>query len=835
VLEYLLKKAARLSAQHPTRILITFLLVLVLSFLATGRLRFEADWLRLLPSDRGALKVLVEDLQDFSRLERLYILVEGEDQSKLIEAAHGLRGSLTELEIGGDKAFKEVSSGMRMDMERWEKVLSLYLSSPQLFLQGETVEEFKEHLSDVKIQSQVRQAKALLTSSLASGWRGIILVDPLSMREILFTRLQGGSPWTPSLSEGHLLSSDGKALLMVADPSFASADIRSTQALVRKLEDIKGSFPTLRISFVGPHTMTVGKAGVMQQDLLISFLSSLAIVLALFYLAYRRWATLLFVGFPLLVGVQITLGAAALFIGGLNLITVAFAAIIVGLGVDFAIHIYQRYHHERAGGRGAEKAVEIALTRTGTGVWTGGLTTIAAFLTLLLARIQGIVELGILVAAGLFFCLLTITLVLPAFLVWTERRGYRYTPLRTWGLDHLTAFLKKHYRLVLICLIALAVIGGYVGTKVRMVAGLEGFRPRGMEGMKPLERMQEQFGGQGTGMTVLLKGVELNHLLKEQEAIASALRDQYSDGILFVTHLAQFIPSLEQQSRVLVELREGMDYGKAARSFNKALEQEGLNPQAFSSTGEMLRGLASQEAPIPPKAILQDLTRTPLAEVVERYVKQDGDGYRLRQEIRFDQATVDPLQLEKKIKEIAPEAECTSNELIALQLRGMVKRDFTLLAPLALAVVLVLLFLHFRNPRWVGMALTPLLAGVAYMLGASVLLGIELNPANAVAVPLILGIGIDDGIHIVHRYRERKDVGQAVKLTGRAVIMTSLTTMVGFGSLSTSHFPALASMGHIALLGIGSCLLTSMLLLPSLLWAISTKEKKEQKNKTAQK
>ena len=202
---------------------------------------------------------------------------------------------------------------------------------------------------------------------------------------------------------------------------------------------------------------------------------------------------------------------------------------------------------------------------------------------------------------------------------------------------------------------------------------------------------------------------------------------------------------------------------------------------------------------------------------------------KLGRSIRFDPATVDPLKLQEEITIITPEAQCTSNELIALQLRGMVKRDFTLLAPLALAVVLVLLFLHFRNPRWVGMALTPLLSGVAYMLGASALLGLDLNPANAVAIPLILGIGIDDGIHIVHRYREKKDVGQTVKLTGRAVIMTSLTTMVGFGSLSTSHFPALASLGQLALLGIGSCLLTSLLLLPSLLWAIGTKSKKERK------
>jgi predicted RND superfamily exporter protein len=823
VLEYLLKKAAHLSARHPKWVLIIFLLILCAAFVITGRLQFEADWLQLLPADRGALKVLVEDLKDFSRLERLYCLVEGEKKSDLIEAAQGLRSALADMKIGGTPAFKQVSSGMGTDMEGWEKVLNLYLSHPQLFLQGKAIDEFKKRLSDDEIRSEVRQAKGLLTSSLAPGWRGIIQADPLAMRELLFTQLQGGSPWSPSLAEGYLLSADGKALLMVADPSFTSADVRSAQALVKKLEGIKQSFPSVRISFVGPHTMTVGKAGVMQGDLLVSFLSSLIIVLALFYLAYRRWATLLFVGFPLLVGVQLTLGAAALFIGGLNLITVSFAAIIVGLGVDFAIHIYQRYHHERASGNRPNKAAEIALTRTGPGVWTGGLTTIAAFLTLLLARIQGIVELGILVAAGLFFCLLTITLVLPAFLVWAERRGYKYRPLRTWGLDHLTSFLKNHYRPVLICLIALVVVGGYLGTRVRATGGVEGFRPRGMEGIDTLERMQERFGGHGAGMTVLLQGADLNHLLKEQETIASFLDDTYDDGILFTTQLAQFIPSAGKQRRVLDVLREGMNYRKTARSFDKALEKEGLNPAAFARTGEMLRRLPYREAPIPPATVLEELAHTPLAEVLERYVVEGKDGYQLRQEIRFDPAIIDPLKLQEEITIIAPPAQCTSNELIALQLRGMVKRDFTLLAPLALAVVLVLLFLHFRNPRWVGMALTPLLAGVAYMLGASALLGIDLNPANAVAIPLILGIGIDDGIHIVHRYRERKDVGQAIRLTGRAVIMTSLTTMVGFGSLSTSHFPALASLGQVALLGIGSCLLTSLFLLPSLLWAIHKK------------
>jgi len=267
----------------------------------------------------------------------------------------------------------------------------------------------------------------------------------------------------------------------------------------------------------------------------------------------------------------------------------------------------------------------------------------------------------------------------------------------------------------------------------------------------------------------------------------------------------------------------GMDYEKAARVLAWALKEEGLNPDAFGPTREMLRKLAHAEAPIPPERLAEELTLTPLAELIKEYLVQTENGYKLRQEIRFDPTKITPLQLEEAIKRIAPLAQCTGPELIVKQLQGMVKRDFTLLAPLALSLVILLLFLHFKRPLWVVMAISPLLAGVAYMLGASSLLGVELNPANAVAIPLILGIGIDDGIHIVHRYKEERQIWGAVRYTGRAIIMTSLTTMVGFGSLCTSHFPAISSLGKLATLGIGACLLTSLLLLPSLIWTIYDK------------
>ncbi|MGQ9645125.1 MAG: MMPL family transporter [Thermodesulfobacteriota bacterium] len=124
----------------------------------------------------------------------------------------------------------------------------------------------------------------------------------------------------------------------------------------------------------------------MRFDMQSSFLTSLILVLILFFFAYRRWVTLLFAGLPLLGGIQFTMGIASLTLGSLNILTAAFSAILVGLGIDFSIHLYDRYHHERALGADSPSAIETSLTQTGPGIWTGAFTTIFAFSILYFSR-----------------------------------------------------------------------------------------------------------------------------------------------------------------------------------------------------------------------------------------------------------------------------------------------------------------------------------------------------------------------------------------------------------------------------------------------------------------
>ena len=111
--------------------------------------------------------------------------------------------------------------------------------------------------------------------------------------------------------------------------------------------------------------------------------------------------------------------------------------------------------------------------------------------------------------------------------------------------------------------------------------------------------------------------------------------------------------------------------------------------------------------------------------------------------------------------------------------------------------------------------------GMAWMLGGMRLLGLSFNFANLVTVPLIIGVGIDNGVHIVHRLRLEGDKGMIVVLrhTGRAILIAGLTTMIGFGSLALASHRGLASLGLVLLMGVGACVVTATVVLPNMLIA----------------
>jgi predicted RND superfamily exporter protein len=135
----------------------------------------------------------------------------------------------------------------------------------------------------------------------------------------------------------------------------------------------------------------------------------------------------------------------------------------------------------------------------------------------------------------------------------------------------------------------------------------------------------------------------------------------------------------------------------------------------------------------------------------------------------------------------------------------------------AIAVVLLLL-VDLRDLRLMILAALPLVLGITQLFGLMGLLGIPLNPANAIVLPLILGIGIDNGVHVVHDFRRHRGGGYRLSSsTALAIVMTSLTTMIGFGCLMIASHRGLESLGRVLTLSMTCCLFSSFVILPALL------------------
>ena len=165
--------------------------------------------------------------------------------------------------------------------------------------------------------------------------------------------------------------------------------------------------------------------------------------------------------------------------------------------------------------------------------------------------------------------------------------------------------------------------------------------------------------------------------------------------------------------------------------------------------------------------------------------------------------------------------------LVFYVLIQIIGRDGKIAAILTIIVVLILRLWDFKKIHLAILAMVPLIIGAIWMVGTMHLLGLQLTLVNLMGLPLILGIGIDDGVHILHRYgiEGRGKIRTVFTSTGKAVMLTSLTTMLAFGSLVFATYRGLGSLGIALFIGVGTCFLTSVIILPALLGLMEKKNR----------
>ncbi|MGB9627629.1 MAG: MMPL family transporter, partial [Thermodesulfobacteriota bacterium] len=557
----LLRRITYLCLHHPRKVLLVFFIIFGLAFFLTGRLRFDPDFLKLFPAEKGPIRLYMENLKETGAFDLLFILLEskeGVDSKGLIESGQTIADKLKEMEVDGEKAFRSIRF-QKVEPEDFEKAkpgFTLFLTHPYLFLNEGDIEKLKKKWTEEEIAKQIQKNKKLLVSHASFLMKDLIQTDPFELRWLFMEKWKEGMKGMEfDESSNFFLSKDQKFLLLITEPSRPATDFRFSKSLMIELEKLKSTEQEnpIKVYLTGAHPIATAEAKVLRLDMQSSFLISLGLVLILFFYVYRRGITLLIIGLPLLGGIQLTMGIASFTLGSLNILTIAFAAILVGLGIDFAIHLYDRYHQERAWGKDLPSAIEITLTETGSGIWTGAFTTIFAFIILFFSRVRGITELAFLVSTGLFCSLLCIYFVLPSFLVWMDQRkkSYPYSDLKPLSFKRTSTFIERYPLPIFLGLIGVTLLFGLFSIGIEIEKDFRNLRPKEIESMEAFDRMAKAFGGRKWEGISVHEGREIQALLSKEEEWVRILEKYQRDGKIDSFYsLSKLIPSLEKQKKV---------------------------------------------------------------------------------------------------------------------------------------------------------------------------------------------------------------------------------------------------------------------------------------------
>ncbi|MEM1247744.1 MAG: MMPL family transporter [Acidobacteriota bacterium] len=604
---------------------------------------------------------------------------------------------------------------------------------------------------------------------------------------------------------------EGARLLQVALLNDPLDEGLAGQSFFRLREVIEAEVPAnVTVSFAG--MPAVGAEDQARTLGIIRRLTplSLVLVLLLFRFVERRVLGLLSVALPLLLSVVATLGVIGLVTGRLTVMETFFGVTVFGLGIDFAVHLLVRQREERSRGLGLEEALRANLAGTGRGIVAGGLTTAAAFFVVSLAPDPIALHLGLSGGTGLFFCLFFMVSLLPA--LWTLQERHHEgdeakallvpaKPLNVPYLSHVTAWSVRRPTRCLI-LGALVLAGALAGLpRLQVETNINKVFNREVPSVETVRRVREMFRLSGAPWLLGTSTVE--------EAASASSELLVSERFHRTVSVASFVSSddaeIERRRKTLEEIAPQVDERLGAVAL-----LAGFGGGSAEQLRQGLEPLKTALAVGPP-------TVDSLPEGLrQRLIAPNGD-YLVLAYSKGDTFDSKGARLDRRAaQEVSPRATGISALLEAIMLGD---RPWIFWVGLGIAVVVgSILMLDFRDVRLALLALVPVLFGLVVTVGALCWFGVSFNIMTITVAPLIIGLGVDDGIHVVHRIWEdrRVPIDVATAAVGRAIVMTTLTTCSSFGVLLFSDHPGIESMALVMLIGLPVCLAASVTVLPAL-------------------
>jgi predicted RND superfamily exporter protein len=807
--------------RHHRLIVVASVVLCLLSALSLTRLHLDIDVLNMLPQGQPAFDDFKSFVADFGELNQLVVMIEGEPADRLQAFADGFAVRLAALDT-------VAAVHSRIDVQQiLDGVLGRYLYN---YLPEKDYAELAQRLTPAGIDAQVAADRAILSAPFDLSATKAVVEDPLGVRRLAASAFaESYTGVAPSLSGGYFGSSDGKALLVLVRPKQSAFDggfserlmgqVHAAEADTRRAVEAQHAAP-LRVAYTGSYVYAIEDAATLQGD--VGRYTALALigVLAVFYVGYRNLRILPFVTYPLIVTTLVTFALSLLLFKELNAVSISFAAILYGLSIDSGIYFYSRLLQERQ-----HQSLRAAVTATLAGLGQANLvattTTAAAFVVIGFSCLGAVRQLGFLTALGMLLTTAQFFTLYPAlgfFVAWREHEGAGI--FETGRLARVAEAASKRAvpLATLAALLGVALL--FVARQVTLDIHLTHLRPRDSEAARVQDEIAARFGWQESGGAVLVRRATLEEALVDSEAVATQLLRYQSEGVLqSVQSVRAVLPSVRTQQARLA-LYDQLPRATAVEELGAALARHGFVAQRFagflSQFREPRRDLVGIDTPaLAPLAFLVNHhVRLRQGEYIVATYVQPAAGITLRtvaERLQHDAGNLRPV--------------LASRSLLEEELGAVLRRELVRFFVLGLVGNFLLLLISFGSAGLAIAVLAPVVLVVIALFAGMWAVGIALDPVNLIVTALIFGIGVDYGVYIVARARERGSAPAAIRYTGRAVVVTALATIAGFGFLGLSRYPALATMGLLTGLGLFLCLALSIILLPALMRLLWSNER----------
>jgi uncharacterized protein len=595
-----------------------------------------------------------------------------------------------------------------------------------------------------------------------------------------------------------------KANGTVTDTDFTENFVAAAQKVIDE-SGLEKKYTELKIRLTGSMVVRLEENSFIQNDLKNAALIAAFLAVFIIFIYTRSWFSIPLIFFPLLLSLTYTFALASLLIGHLNIISGFLVAILMGLGIDYGIHLYIRFKQELLKGKPLSESVEVVVTQVGRSGLIAMLTTISVFSILSFSDFQGFSEFGQIATLGIICAFITYYFIFPAQALFYDKIHWLKKPKpRLFNLKIVNLYSTTPYFLVglfvLLMIISLVLLPG-----IEFEYDFQ--RLRGDSPASDYETETTNDFGYAFSPTVILTPGKDN-LFYIHDALEKIKKESGDKTVIGIQYSLNLFSEKEYDSKKKI-----IDRVKENFKNNKDIIRFSLGESRFKNFESIMNVEPFDESMVPKNLKKKLMARKDylllLFSPADKNFFRVENIYQLEKEIN---------SLKEKIREENIETAILNENLIAAKVLDWVKEKGPKAMVVAFGLVYLILLVDLKSFRLATITFLPLFTGLALTGALMSIFHVRLNFINIVMLPSIVGIMIDHCIYLSHHILDYSKGASLKSLqeTGSAIILSALTSLAGYASLNIAHHAGISSIATVVELGIITCTVCALFMLPAL-------------------